>query len=1622
MPLVLDDLYRKLEQNEKRKIPKKAVAKIEAKEERLTKPEKSSTVDDLFKELERIQLSPEPASAVSAPEVLPPEQPVAPTLAEPDYPNLFTAIRRGETGEYLTTPEGGRSLTEQILFSPRAAKHPKLAALVGLLEPVAGTFRTIEKATRPLSEIQRVATEAFRKEEPISEALKQYFAGEKKPIPLGEQTREALETRPTIQQPPKEISTGIFVTKPTPPPPEHVGRPVPIPTFAQRFPITTDIATELAEFADLRVILGAKGINKIVKLLNKLPILGEPASNLWKRLVKTKKGKVDPADIETFVKTIEATAKELEGLTSEQVAKIPTQEVNKRLTKTFLTLKEAGRRTSEQVAARRIGKKGLREAIVGKKKIPTPQEMRTAVLETTPGSEAGKALRKELLAKKAKAKGKEITRIDKALKELETPGVPTTVSKTLLSAREAAKPTVVPTKVSPALVSAREIARGKIKPVETLKKVEPTQLPKTGKKPQIEIVSPPAKPPIGISPATEPKTAPKIKADLEIAGIPIKELKVPKKKIEPFKLLKEESISKLKAAKPVDKELFPVKREFPKGKIKPKKPVKEGLPMVEEIARREAEKAQIKLPPKTITIKAPPTKKMVFDPEKHSLADFVRHQGGISSQREALKGEVRQFNIREGFNLINNKTGKTFEELRVSAVEEGFLSKDSTVSDFIDLLANDVYAKAYKKPGRVWSPRKQSFDIEEEFSLGQMIKDINTLLGERGAIGKAPKTPKQVIAQQRLEQQVDDMVRYFKERGIKTAAQIEKTMKDLRMPENIAQMALKRMKQAVPPAKAPIEYKKTVEGKYEDTIKQHENLGKALIQRGEKNGNKDLIKKGMEELQKAKLNERTSKLDELFPDFSQMPPYRPGAIRQLKDWAITSNQKQIAKYGGKEGKEINRFIRVKEVNEKLIRASFEPHIEKLDSLMKRFGFYSRKSEQKILKAVQTGDTGGLSPKEIKAYETFRNIYKLAAEGAEKRNIKIMTGTGEEIPWRGRENPFSLMYDEAKIVRPEFREKALKYLEDHKERISKALGFGREELTRNLKAKRARTRSIKSIKRIDAALAKLKKGEIPDNLTGKELKILNQTKSAEELWEIWRDTRLGLNVDKLVGHIKKGDPLPERFARNLEFSRVFEIPGYETDLRYVADAYANQVSRRFAEIDGYGKGYKLIFDKLRDIHKGPHAGNLNEVIHYIADANRWHEIHPLMEWWSTAARSASAPLLAVSQPVSLIGGNLQTAIRGGIFPMAKYSLKTIPWIRKLSQITGRDALEFGRELGFNWKNLNFTYLEGMVRSLPEKLARQTIRSILFKWTEDVTKTVASMVGRDHMYWLLKKAVKKKKLKFTQGLRELALRDNEIKTLMLDYPKLTKKQMFEKHHELFKRGALEFVNFTQGLPSRHRLPASWNTPAGNTITQFKKVVYELTGEVANHFSNIFKFPDRVARWALLSPPAGYLTYHSQRKLRNLIREATGGRPLKKKEQTEEMLAAAAKVNMMGFYAELIYYSVTTAEYDPYRALVRIAGPTASKGGAGLETVGHIVTRIKEPPEAKKRKEAYYEKRGLKRPSVFRPVLRSISPVVVDIMAPPPVKKKKKPTGFPNIKREAFKGMPIKKGALKREAFSR
>ena len=124
------------------------------------------------------------------------------------------------------------------------------------------------------------------------------------------------------------------------------------------------------------------------------------------------------------------------------------------------------------------------------------------------------------------------------------------------------------------------------------------------------------------------------------------------------------------------------------------------------------------LGPAKVIPRARPRRPIPFDPEKHSLADFVRSKGLRFGKGQKPPGEFGdRLALGKGRSMANfyrnETTGLEPDQLIAIAREEGgfHIPEDMSGLDFLALVVDDIEAKRAKiDKGRIWSSSRQQFD------------------------------------------------------------------------------------------------------------------------------------------------------------------------------------------------------------------------------------------------------------------------------------------------------------------------------------------------------------------------------------------------------------------------------------------------------------------------------------------------------------------------------------------------------------------------------------------------------------------------------------------------------------------------------------------------------------------------------------------------------------------------------------------------------------------------------------------------------------------------------------------------------------------------------------------------
>jgi GGDEF domain-containing protein/2'-5' RNA ligase len=151
-----------------------------------------------------------------------------------------------------------------------------------------------------------------------------------------------------------------------------------------------------------------------------------------------------------------------------------------------------------------------------------------------------------------------------------------------------------------------------------------------------------------------------------------------------------------------------------------------------------------------------------------SASQFVRANGRINPNMPE-SSDIREL---DRFDLMDTVNGKSADHMRELLAEAGYLAKDSTVGDMMDMLKNDI---AGRKTYSSRDVHELSSDVPVQYinddELQKRISDMNTLLWD----AKLPRDEQKLLAELLTEQQSR------KEQGIvkPSAAAQEKAREDM---------------------------------------------------------------------------------------------------------------------------------------------------------------------------------------------------------------------------------------------------------------------------------------------------------------------------------------------------------------------------------------------------------------------------------------------------------------------------------------------------------------------------------------------------------------------------------------------------------------------------------------------------------------------------------------------------------------------------------------------------------------------------------------------------------------------------------------------------------------------------
>ena len=425
---------------------------------------------------------------------------------------------------------------------------------------------------------------------------------------------------------------------------------------------------------------------------------------------------------------------------------------------------------------------------------------------------------------------------------------------------------------------------------------------------------------------------------------------------------------------------------------------------------------------------------------------------------------------------------------------------------------------------------------------------------------------------------------------------------------------------------------------------------------------------------------------------------------------------------------------------------------------------------------------------------------------------------------------------------------------------------------------------------------------------------------------WQSFRSGAKRDEAIQHlVDTGQAVDEKDAAvkldqmikdnterrtsNLEHQRVTDLPGYEKDAEVVARKYAEDASKRFTEVEAFGKKDEFAKMIMNDIaREGGDAEEAKKIFEYM------YKGLPQSKFADLATQYNLITKLDLSAITNLAQG-VNTITKAGLIKTAKAVVKGFTKEGKdLAELANvYDDMVAIKETGVN----------------PGKIVSFVMYP--FSKIEKFNRRTAAVAGKLHAESLTKK------LKKTPN-NEYAWR--QLESLGLDPQKLIKGDLTPEELII---AANKMSEKTQFKPNVLNTPRLWKTPLGRVAMQFKSFTFMqtrfITDEVLKEARKGNLLP--MARFLAVVPVASALRYEAYNKM-------TGREPDKENMAVDVRTMDATMKAAGSFYTEPIAQGAflkDTYENDyntPLKKATRTAstflGPTVGTAGnianAGVE----------------------------------------------------------------------------------------
>lgn len=313
---------------------------------------------------------------------------------------------------------------------------------------------------------------------------------------------------------------------------------------------------------------------------------------------------------------------------------------------------------------------------------------------------------------------------------------------------------------------------------------------------------------------------------------------------------------------------------------------------------------------------------------------------------------------------------------------------------------------------------------------------------------------------------------------------------------------------------------------------------------------------------------------------------------------------------------------------------------------------------------------------------------------------------------------------------------------------------------------------------------------------------------------------------------------ERKAGNLEYERMFDVPGYERDPEKALTMYAETAAKRITETKEFGKGDEVISDLINKISdEGGDYRSAQKIFDYVYKGEDTNAFTRALLGYNAFTKLSLAFFSNITQSAN-------TAAKGGLLNTLKGAGQALAQGIRATKGKSYDDIA----MLSNALDEHITLQES---GLSNKFMKGAM--YLFQKVENFNRRTAANTGVNFAKELASKP-------------ESAYAIRQLKSLGIDIQdivkgKLTQEQLLTAANKLTAQTQFKVNALTQ--------PQAWRTPLGKVLTQFKGFSFMQTkfirDEIVKEAAKGNIAP--LARFLMIAPVASYATQTA----RNLVNQA-------------------------------------------------------------------------------------------------------------------------------------------------------